>query len=84
MEEEEDNYPLFCREYKLLYYFDVMEKGKKIVRWPPPWFIPAVTLLQIVLFWFRYPSLSEADDCHIWNRLRSIYKTLQESFSGFG
>ena len=54
MEEEEDNYPLFCREYKLLYYFDVMEKGKKIVRWPPPWFIPTVTLLQIVLFCVNY------------------------------
>ena len=34
----------------MIHYFNVMEKGKKIVRWPPPWFIPSITLLQLVLF----------------------------------
>ena len=32
----------------MIHYFNVMEKGKKIVG--SPWFIPTVTLLQLVLF----------------------------------
>ena len=43
---EEDS----CRENQLIHYFNVMEKGKKIVRWPPPWFSPTITILQLVLF----------------------------------
>ena len=43
---EEDSY----RENQLIHYFNVMEKGKKIVRWPPPWFSPTITILQLVLF----------------------------------
>ena len=38
------------REKGLIKYFTVIENGKKIVKWPPPVFIPVLTLLQLVLF----------------------------------
>jgi len=38
------------REKGLIKYFTVIENGKKIVKWPPPVFIPLLTLVQLVLF----------------------------------
>ena len=31
-------------------YFVAMEHGKKMVKWPPPMFIPTISLVQIVFF----------------------------------
>ena len=47
------------REHQIVTYFEAMEKGKKIVRWPPPIFIPIVTIVQFVLF-FVNSSMSES------------------------
>ena len=46
------------REHQIVTYFEAMEKGKKIVRWPPPIFIPIITIVQFVLF-FVNSSMSE-------------------------
>ena len=40
----------FFRKLKLVKYFEAMEHGKRIVKWPPPIFIPAISFLQIVFF----------------------------------
>ena len=47
------------REHQIVTYFEAMEKGKKIVRWPPPIFIPIITIIQFVLF-FVNSSMSES------------------------
>ena len=47
------------REHQIVTYFEAMEKGKKIVRWPPPIFIPIITIVQFVLF-FVNSSMSES------------------------
>ena len=47
------------REHQIVTYFEAMEKGKKIVRWPPPIFIPIITIVQFVLF-FVNTSMSES------------------------
>ena len=31
-------------------YFEAMEHGKKMVKWPPPLFIPTISLVQILFF----------------------------------
>jgi len=46
-------------EHQIVTYFEAMEKGKKIVRWPPPIFIPIITIVQFVLF-FVNSSMSES------------------------
>ena len=40
----------FFRKSKLVEYFVAMEHGKKMVKWPPPMFIPTISLVQIVFF----------------------------------
>ena len=40
----------FFRKSKLVTYFEAMEHGKKMVKWPPPMFIPTISLVQIVFF----------------------------------
>ena len=37
-------------------YLNIMEAGKKIVKWPPPVFIPFVTLVQLILFATYYTT----------------------------
>ena len=40
----------FFRKVKLVKYFEAMEHGKKMIKWPPPLFIPIISLVQIVFF----------------------------------
>jgi len=37
-------------------YLNIMEAGKKIVHWPPPVFIPFVTLVQLIVFATYYTT----------------------------
>merc|ERR1719264_1675125 len=38
------------KKSKLVEYFVAMEHGKKMVKWPPPMFIPTISLVQMVFF----------------------------------
>ena len=41
---------LLCSRTRLVKYFEAMALGKKIVKWPPPMFIPMISFVQIVFF----------------------------------
>ena len=45
-----DIYVFFLRKSTLVKYFKAMENGKKMVKWPPPMFIPTISFVQIVFF----------------------------------
>ena len=52
---------LLSSRTRLVKYFEAMALGKKIVKWPPPMFIPMISFVQIVFFFSSSSSSAHVE-----------------------
>jgi hypothetical protein len=41
---------LNCEEKKIVKYLTTIEEGKKLFKWPPPWFTLSMTAIQLIFY----------------------------------
>jgi hypothetical protein len=62
VERAEQNADLNSEEFKIAKYLKEIEEGKKVFKWPPPWFTLSMTAIQLIIFMLHHYDIIDDED----------------------